>query len=125
MTVTFRLDGQIIRYDDEAGVFVSFCPALKLYSQGETEEDAKEALRSTVCQYIQACFDLGTLHKELTQKHNFSMMTPGANPVTSPGQFMVIERAMDEEPLAGHFGIEVPMELVALGAMRASAEWRQ
>ena len=42
----------LIRWDEDAGVYVSCCPALQLYSQGESEEEAEEAIKSAVHLFI-------------------------------------------------------------------------
>jgi len=53
------------RRDDEANVFVSYCPALKIYSQGLTEEDAHKALEETIELYLETCYEHGILRAEL------------------------------------------------------------
>lgn len=42
-----------IRYDVDAHVYVAHCPLIGVYSQGETEAEAKEAIRSAVEMYLQ------------------------------------------------------------------------
>ena len=44
----------VIRRDKQASIFVSHCPNLNLYSQGETEEEAIGAITSAVVLYFKA-----------------------------------------------------------------------
>lgn len=43
LEVNFRLNAGL-RYDDEVGVYVTWCPALDVRSRGGTEVEAKRAL---------------------------------------------------------------------------------
>ena len=65
-TISVQLKAAI-RRDDDAGVFVSFCPALKIYSQGETKREAKEALTSAVRLFIDGCLGRGILDRMLRE----------------------------------------------------------
>ena len=41
--------------------YVSCCPALDVYSQGDTEEEAHSNLREAVQLFISSCYERGTL----------------------------------------------------------------
>ena len=56
-----------VRRDDEANVFVGFCPRFKSYSQGETKEEAIEAVTSAVCMKLKTAFDHGRISQVLNQ----------------------------------------------------------
>ena len=58
MQVIVNLQGAI-RKDPAADVFVSYCPALKLYSQGEDEDQAMDALKSAVSLFLTHCIEHG------------------------------------------------------------------
>ncbi len=45
-----------VKYDDAAGVYVSCCPALEVFSQGETLEEAKDALTGAIVLYLRYCY---------------------------------------------------------------------
>jgi hypothetical protein len=64
MTLSFevRLKGGI-KYDDTAKVWVTYAPDLKLYSQGETEIQAKIALEDAVRSFICVAHRNGVLEK--------------------------------------------------------------
>lgn len=48
----YRVGRFAIWYDAEVNVYVGYCPALRLYSQGRTEEEAHKAIISAVKLYI-------------------------------------------------------------------------
>lgn len=45
-----------IKFDEGSKVFVTFAPALNLYSQGETELQAKHALRDAVQSFLSVAY---------------------------------------------------------------------
>ncbi len=51
----FRLACRV-RRDEQTDVFVSVCPSMNVYSQGETEDEAIAAIKSAVGLYIKAAF---------------------------------------------------------------------
>lgn len=42
----------IIRYDEQAKAFVSYCPSLDLYAQGRTRERAMQALCDAIVGWV-------------------------------------------------------------------------
>ena len=46
--------------------FLSACPALDLFSQGDTEEEAKNHLLDAMNGFIKTCHEMGTLQTVLT-----------------------------------------------------------
>lgn len=56
-----------VRHDDDAGVFVGFCPRFNVYSQGETGDEAKEAVTSAICMRLRTAFDHGRVETVLRQ----------------------------------------------------------
>jgi len=67
MIVDFNL-AMGIRQDVDAGVFVGYCPALGVYSQGRTEKEAEDATKSAAALFIGVCYERGKLHTLLTQR---------------------------------------------------------
>ena len=65
--VSFRLQFAT-RRDDEANVYVGYCPALKLYSQGRTEQESEEAVVSAVKLFLVACYERDILHSVLRSR---------------------------------------------------------
>jgi predicted RNase H-like HicB family nuclease len=65
--IMYRLSA-FFRKDDDTGAFVSCCPALEIFSQGKTEEDAKRALTSAVTLYIKHCHKRGIFERVLSQR---------------------------------------------------------
>ena len=56
-----------VRRDDEADVFVGFCPRFQVYSQGETKDEATEAVASAISLRLITAFDHGRIEKVLGQ----------------------------------------------------------
>ena len=64
MRVVFHLLGYV-RHDEEQRLWISYCPPLDQWSQAETMEDAKTALRKSVTKFLCTCYKNGTLEYEL------------------------------------------------------------
>ena len=52
----------------EGDVYVSYCPALDLYSQGDTEEEASANLIEALQLFIQSCVERGTLDAVMKER---------------------------------------------------------
>ena len=55
----------LIDKEKETGLYVSYCPALALYSQGKTEKEAGENIVEAVELFIETCIEEHTLEKVL------------------------------------------------------------
>jgi len=60
-----------VRYEKAKELFLSYCPALDLYSQAVTKERAEAALRSAVSLFIAACRYQGRLEAVLQDAEVF------------------------------------------------------
>ena len=68
-SVNFAIDIQIgIKYDKEVSNWVSVCPALDLFSQGDTEDQAVKNIHEAVGVFLGTCYELGTLNKVLKER---------------------------------------------------------
>lgn len=109
LQVSFRLKFAT-RRDDEADVFVGYCPALKLYSQGMTEHDAEEAVVSAVKLFLVACYERDILHSALR-----------ARGMTKASSMIAAEQIKNNEakeyisirPFEREFWRDVPINLLA------------
>lgn len=54
-----------IKHDKDADVFVSYAPAIGVYSQGETELQAKRALKDAIRLFLIASYKNGVLEQIL------------------------------------------------------------
>ncbi len=77
------------RYDKEAAVYVAYCPALDVYSQGESEAEAREAICEAVGLYLQTAYDHARLDKAGHHPNLFIATCP------------TCERHIDPEKLRG------------------------
>lgn len=95
------------RKDEHTGVYVAFCPSLKLYSQGTTEERARQALNGAVLLYLSTCIQHRILDKALAE---LGFAEVSAVPTNSPRQMM--EEFVAVENYAEMFDVEVPLYLL-------------
>ena len=109
-----------VRRDEEAGAFVSYCPALCLHSQGDTQEEAFKALKSAVRLYLLACYERGQLDRALREA-GFDSATTTNVPAT-PDDRMKEWIAIREKHYENTLEFSVPLHLIA--AQQASAECR-
>lgn len=123
LDLNFSLQGQI-REDSDTDSFVSYCPALDLYSAGRTRPEAKAALQSAVDMYIRISYDRGILGALLHQKGFGSAVsagTPTAHDGHS-GDFIAITETNAPEHAAQYddvFSFNVPIHLLAQQQARA------
>ena len=96
--IAFQLSVPIDVRPDDVG-YVAHCPALDVYSQGDTEQDALDNLNEALRLFVESCYLRGTLERVLKDC--------GFEPDTDP------------EPLADAHVAHVPLPLVAA---RAQAE---
>src|SRR5687767_12373843 len=109
LQIQVNLSGAI-RKDDAANVFVSYCPALKLYSQGEDETQALEAIKSAVTLYLATCIDRGQLDAALRAVGFDKTSVGGMVPVE---ERMVEWIAIKEMKFDEAFEFTVPINLIA------------
>jgi predicted RNase H-like HicB family nuclease len=65
-TATFEISLPV-RIKKEGKYFVSCCPPLDLFSQGESKTKAKENIKEAVRLFILDCYERGTLNKVLKE----------------------------------------------------------
>jgi len=95
------------RKDDPTGVYVAYCPSLKLYSQGTTEERARQALNGAILLYLSTCIQHGILDKALAEL-GFADVSPV--PTSSPKKMM--EEFVAVEHYDETFEVDVPLYLL-------------
>lgn len=87
ITVEFRLLFGT-RRDDEANVYVGYCPALGVYSQGSSEDEAAHAVEDAAQLFIVSCYQRDILHSVLRKK-GMTTAEPGTVP-TEDHQYIKI-----------------------------------
>jgi hypothetical protein len=106
--VSFRLQFAT-RRDDEANVYVGYCPALKLYSQGRTEHESEEAIVSAVKLFLVACYERDILHSALRNRG----MTRATSMVAEQIKKNENEEYIAVRPFDREFWRDVPISLLA------------
>lgn len=110
----FRLVAQLrgfIRHDTDAHVHVSYCPALNIFSQGESEDQARRAIGSAVSLFLQSCYERGQLDRALREAGFRASSRTGIVPVKSLGldqEWIAVEERYEEV-----FDFDVPLHLIA------------
>lgn len=109
--VRFRLDG-VIRKDDEANCFVSYCPGLNIYSAGRDRVTAKEALRCAVDLFIRLCYERQILWRVLKDRGFVKMVHPSRVPISSTN-FIAVSEPKPEAPTQYDdiFPLEIPLQM--------------
>lgn len=97
-----------VRYDDESELWVSWCPALDIHSQGTTEERAKASLREALGMYVKYCFEQQILDNILC-KRGFAVSKGPKDPKSEGdgGECIAIQPISD----ANAFDLTVPLPL--------------
>lgn len=83
ITLTLKLNC-LVRCDEADDIWVSVCPRLKVYSQGENEEEAVAAMRSAILLHVTTAFDQNRLDKVL-HAAGFYKMEEATPPYRSEG----------------------------------------
>lgn len=73
--VKAKLDAESF-FDKEVQAWVSFCPVLNVYSQGKTQEESREAMKSAILMFVTTCYERSILDNVLNSR-GFRPMTPG------------------------------------------------
>lgn len=111
LNVRFNLMGQI-REDKETDSFVSYCPALDIYSAGRTRPEAKAALQSAIDMFFHICYSRDILNRALRGR-GFELIPDGQ---AVDGETITVTE-IDAEAVDGTFDdvfdVEVPLHLVA------------
>lgn len=68
--LTMKVQLSAVVKKERAGVYMSYCPALDLYSRGDTSAEAKKMLAEAISLFIEDCFNHGTL-KEVLEECGF------------------------------------------------------
>lgn len=99
-TIQFTIKMNVgVRQDEDAGVYVSHCPSLEIFSQGETEDEAVEAIKSAITLHLTTAFDFNRLDKVL-RKAGFEKFSAGGEQDSSQGEdreFVAVHVKQDKQ----------------------------
>jgi hypothetical protein len=94
-----------VRHDEGSGLYVSSCPGLGIVTQGRTEHEACEAIRSGVKMWLEHCCKTGILQKALA---DLGLVASEEGP-----------RSSDED--VNGFDLDVPVHMIN-GMLRAKGD---
>lgn len=104
MRIEFNL-AFAFRKDEETGVYVGFCPVLKVYGQGRTEKEAEDAVLSAASFFIGTCYERDILHNVLRER---GLQKVNARPHVPPGRRNIVVSRFDRV-----IERSVPLELLS------------
>ena len=97
------------RHDEREEIYVAGCPAIRVWSQGETKEEAFKALRSAVFMYVRHCYSRNILDNVL---NNRGFEPCDASEVDDCTEFVDVQEINDKK-YPHSFSIDVPLNLLA------------
>lgn len=90
----------------EGSLWVSSCPTLDVYSQGDDREQARQALHEAVELWLESCLERGTLGEALREL-GWHKVPPGARGPEGEDQIQVLARTEDEQVLGEPFSLDL------------------
>lgn len=100
-TISIKASLSAVITKKKPGVYVSYCPALDLYSQGDTRKEAEKNIIEATHLFIESCLERNTLNEVLTDC--------GFHPVNRPA---TKKKSKPAPKLSGsHRQINFPAEL--------------
>lgn len=100
-----------IKWDEDAKVYVTFAPALGLYSQGANKIQAKAALDDAVNSFLIVAYKKNVLNSILNANGCVRDIRPIDELRSSDEQYIVVERILEQQAYEDVF--EVRAELLA------------
>lgn len=111
--VEFRAQLQAeIFFDKEVNAFVSYCPALDIYAQADTEMESREAMAGAIMMFIKTCYDRNTLDNVLNARgfRNTKRTDDGKDDCDDVQRISV--RPIRERRSLFDVDVDVPFELI-------------
>ena len=104
-----RIEAQLnvrVRWDDAAGVYVSYAPALDIYSQGKTQDDAIRAIEGAMRMYLITALEEDKIGRVLKRFGEVVAAGTGPEPrqyinVLEDGGFQITAKAIPLETVRG------------------------
>jgi predicted RNase H-like HicB family nuclease len=103
-----RIEAQLnvrVRWDDAAGLYVSYAPALDIYSQGKTQDGAIRAIEGAMRMYLITALEEDKIGRVLKR---FREVAAGMGPeprqfinVVQDGGYQTTAKAIPLEPVRG------------------------
>ena len=106
-----------IKYDKDVEVYVTYVPALRLYSQGETVIQAKSALKDAIQSFLIVAYSNGVLEKCL-KNVGFSIVADPRSTLCESEEYISFEEEeiLEEKKFEDIFEIpaSLPLSMVAV-----------
>ena len=115
-----------LRTDGQTGLHVAWCPALNLYAQGTSQDEARESIHSAISMYLVTCYERGILDRQLRLRG--AVKAVSAEPSDESDDSDFVEVALEGYPTT--LDVQIPINLLvadskieSVGAGRES--WTQ
>jgi predicted RNase H-like HicB family nuclease len=99
-----------VGFDSQAGVWVSWCPALDIYSQGESKSEARLALNEALTSYVKYCYKSQILDNVLV-KRGFQV-SPDSQVATDGDEYIDVQK-LDHGQFSHTFDLTVQVPLTS------------
>jgi predicted RNase H-like HicB family nuclease len=90
----------------EGSLWVSCCPGLDVYSQGDDREEARKNLHEAVELWLDSCVERGTLGEALREL-GWHKVPPGDPVPEGEDQIQILAMAEDEQVLGEPFSLDL------------------
>lgn len=118
--IAIKLRGTVY-CDDQTGLHVGYCPALDIYSQGTSEEEAHQALTDAMIVYVRLCYERGILDNILNGR-GFRPVAPG---VAADGPGAPERETISVRPcMEFDFAVPLHLESAMLAQHTGSDAWQ-
>jgi hypothetical protein len=111
-----------MRQDEQTGLHIAFCPALDLFAQGTTEDQAKDSIKSAISLYLVTCYERGVLDRQLRLRG--AKPVPPGRETEGPAGGDVASADLERYPIK--LDVHVPIDLLIAKRLGGeSGSWSQ
>lgn len=104
-----------IKHDSQANVYVTYAPALKVFSQGESKIQAKTALTDAVQMFLRVAYEKGELERVLHRIYQYAGVVPDGRHIESVRATgdVVEENVLEELNYDDIFDVDTSLQFAA------------
>ncbi len=99
--------------EEEDGLWVAGCPSLDVFSQGDSEEEARASIEEAVKLWFESCLERNTLTQAM-QELGFRPIPPGHTPAESEDVIAMVESPTEILGQPFEIAIEIPAYQAAM-----------
>lgn len=109
-----------IKYDEQANVHIAYAPAIELFSQGETELQAKNALTDAIQSFLLVAYRNNLLEKCLNIAGLFAKTCTTGKQIGDNEEYINVteEAILEEHKYQDVFEVPASLDLAATGSIK-------